>query len=1314
MFNTKKVLSLVLAVAMLISTLPFAAFADDVPSAEISYWNADSTKITLDITQNVDAQSLANSMTLIKDGIEVPFTVEKKIPTTTATLDTSEVRSLDYKAANYREALPADTDYTYEIYPEGGMALGEMYVVTIKANVLGTQWKKGITVNKLWKETFDAYESIELTPWASSHGGLTLEGDTDKYLRYAPAVFRAGLSPAYKYASSSWVETKDDTNAAAKAKRDAIFADTGIVAKTFWANAVKEKEYNLEMELKVEPKNTGSKIHGIQIYFGDRTNYGAGWSGSFVMAGTGFSADRHFDQDNAIIEGTESKVMYRMYSGTVNMLAPNRSYTSYGYQVNGPMAFPDSTVAAPGRDSNLFLNMGGAPYTDKAAESVFATSNLNDDNASNDVVNNISMSVKDHNIKFGIKSPGKSGFTSYNYTQGLADSSVNIGLPTFVFETTGYNASTYCIDNIIATKAELTDLNDLTVDYWNADTTKMTLDLNAALSAADLKEAITVYKDSVPAAFTVTKLTAKGDAANTYAVKPEGGFAENSVYTVAIAPGSYESTDGAKLYALSEEYSKSFKVKRYFTDEFDYADANNPWHVSDTEGTLSIYTDENDNNMMKIDALKYAQIAPRNTSEIFADTGKKVSEVFAAESEVRSLKEYTTEVQVNDDVTTIVAEDFVRYENNAIYYSKNNDMKKLSLSSPYGVICNGRAMNSWENSVFNITDGDITVVSGAGSMDYVIINNYETWFTSAVDYEHGKIFNTLGNDMISFDDYEYITIYKEDGTLGTVEDIVSGMVINVSRSQDVVIIYLCNKKEVITIGSISYLNGETILEAEDAEYAVAEIYQNYAKRLDYKIGDEVTLYTNKFGKVAWMVNGAVTDLHTGYVFASTFGGQGFENELGFKIYDVAEQKEFIYFTNPEKIRVSNNKGEESNLVLSSFWSQHGNYRGIVRYSLDKDGFLSYIEYPITDLRYEKENKLKLIAELDSVNYNTNNFGGKALANASTKVICVDPDNAETEDGYSINSVSSLFSYSDGKKYSVTCYGVGKDSVLSTHVVYKTATRAGSINITPTTHVYMGVVKKIYSTYDDDEGVVDAMDILGFKNSSSSAGTDTVIKLRDGVIPTTILKHEFNGQVEPGDVIVYGMDREGYVNEIRILWDENAVNPDSPGGARGMLTDCKGFYGTGADEPSYDGSDLFTGDTTKLPNPMSIETKANLDGKEHAKNSSSFAGGPFLVHYGFPARSAEGTVIITAQDITVEEFDPTGLDGKHLVRAWNIPTNVISVELSGKNKVTAAYGGNAALNPVRSNEIYKSDCSRIITISAYGLISMFIVFNGSFE
>ena len=168
------------------------------------------------------------------------------------------------------------------------------------------------------------------------------------------------------------------------------------------------------------------------------------------------------------------------------------------------------------------------------------------------------------------------------------------------------------------------------------------------------------------------------------------------------------------------------------------------------------------------------------------------------------------------------------------------------------------------------------------------------------------------------------------------------------------------------------------------------------------------------------------------------------------------------------------------------------------------------------------------------------------------------------------------------------------------------------------------------------------------------------------------------------------------------------------GARGMLTDCKGFYGTGVDEPSYDGSDLFTGDTTKLPNPMSIETKANLDGKEHAKNSSSFAGGPFLVHYGFPAMLKDGTFIMTSQDITVEEYDPYGLDGRHIVRVWNVPTNVISVELSGKNKVVAAYGGSAALDPIKSNEVYKGDCSRMITISAYGLISKLIVFNGYFE
>jgi hypothetical protein len=57
---------------------------------------------------------------------------------------------------------------------------------------------------------------------------------------------------------------------------------------------------------------------------------------------------------------------------------------------------------------------------------------------------------------------------------------------------------------------------------------------------------------------------------------------------------------------------------------------------------------------------------------------------------------------------------------------------------------------------------------------------------------------------------------------------------------------------------------------------------------------------------------------------------------------------------------------------------------------------------------------------------------------------------------------------------------------------------------------------------------------------------------------------------------------------------------------------------------------------------------------------------------------------------------------------------MSVTLSGKDNVQILWGGSATLNPIRTFDAYKHNCSRIITFSGWAQMGRMIVINGYFE
>lgn len=670
-----------------------------------------------------------------------------------------------------------------------------------------------------------------------------------------------------------------------------------------------------------------------------------------------------------------------------------------------------------------------------------------------------------------------------------------------------------------------------------------------------------------------------------------------------------------------------------------------------------------------------------------------------------------------DKATVIDAADFAEYNNGTIKYFDNGNVKTIKLSGFYHLIYNGKAKTSYDKTIFDFEDGTITVVEGGASgTDVVLIEDNETWYTSAVDYENSKIFNriasSLSDSTIAIDDYDFVSIIKADGTSGTFEDIAPGTVLNVLRNGNYISIEICGGFVSGIIEELVNRDGNSYYLVGDAEYKLSDDYNSFAKKNEMKLGTEVTLYLNKFGKVAWVEEGSAGSFKVGFLMNYDNSQNGFEDSVVFMIFDTVDKKANTYHAKKDKIRVSNSKGEEITYTdYDNFTKDHGSYRGIVRYNLDENGEINYIEFPITDLNYAKDNKLMFFADIND-EYNDYNLGGKAIINSSCTVIRVDPLKIEDEKSYEIKSATSVYTSKD-VKYKAKCYTTRKDSKLAQYIVNETASKSASLEFKYTSAIKMAVVKRVIQTYDDDLGVVDTIKAFDFSNQYTSTPADADLILAEGATVKTIMGHEFNHNLEPGDIIAYGTNIDGHVSEIRVIFDESEPNPDSPYGISGMLTDSKGYFGSGDDAPKFNPNNYrYEGDTTKMPNPYTIET---IEGVDYGKNSSSFDTGPFCIQYGFAPRILDGIIEITTQDLSVEEYDQYGDEGKHFIRVWKLPTNTMFINLSGNDDVQVIYTGTTAMaDQIRTQEEYKGSCSRIITNSNGGALTRLIVINGQFE
>ena len=234
MNRLKKAMSIVLSTVMILGTCLCTVSAEELIS--VTYWNADSTKIMIDLSEEVAEADLKDAITLTADG--------------TAVTDFDVVKKPASKETTH--GMTANTDYSYVIKPEGGVEFDDVY----NLNIAGTDCNKFFSVEELWKDDFQTYEGDTGATTSWRNGTLYVDG-TEKYLKITGMAGK-GVYPYY-----------DAYN----------FSTYGMTATKFFdATRLATADYSVEVKVKADESNAANINRTLQISMQtDRTERVGKW-----------------------------------------------------------------------------------------------------------------------------------------------------------------------------------------------------------------------------------------------------------------------------------------------------------------------------------------------------------------------------------------------------------------------------------------------------------------------------------------------------------------------------------------------------------------------------------------------------------------------------------------------------------------------------------------------------------------------------------------------------------------------------------------------------------------------------------------------------------------------------------------------------------------------------------------------------------------------------------------------------------------------------------------------------------------------------
>lgn len=467
----------------------------------------------------------------------------------------------------------------------------------------------------------------------------------------------------------------------------------------------------------------------------------------------------------------------------------------------------------------------------------------------------------------------------------------------------------------------------------------------------------------------------------------------------------------------------------------------------------------------------------------------------------------------------IEGKNFISYSDGQVKYEDENGKTKTQTADDPMIIYNGKQIQSGEytDDIFDITDGNVTLVQNGGDIDVIIINKYKNIIVGSVDAENKIVYDLIYSGVTLNLDIDDVYIKSSGGTDMTVEDLRSGSVLTYAQSMDgEYVMGTVGGSAITTQITAAYTGDNGTVTIGGKEYPFAAEMENDKDSI--MIGAEYTFYINVNGRICAVKGSGNVSGERAYMIRA-YSDPLENNAVKIQVMKPAaiDNSDAVLLQCRSKCKIDGTVYTDEN-VLTGIKRFNGTPEIPVVYKLDDEGLVSQIDTPYYNLGKEDEETLRIrhAGETDGQIYSKTAldwgyrdlFNGKYLMDFNG--MCIQRI-SDTE----FNVVEKMRNDSLLK---MDLFGIGETSPLIYFAVANDSSLAS-----PTFEDEMAVVQKVYEGINNDNEIVSYVSLV----ISGNIKEYEVLAQNEALITE---------KVDSGDLIRYAVDAKDRLTNIEVILD----------------------------------------------------------------------------------------------------------------------------------------------------------------------------------
>jgi len=313
------------------------------------------------------------------------------------------------------------------------------------------------------------------------------------------------------------------------------------------------------------------------------------------------------------------------------------------------------------------------------------------------------------------------------------------------------------------------------------------------------------------------------------------------------------------------------------------------------------------------------------------------------------------ELSEKNNVFTVDGTASPRIVNGVLLYEDNQltEEKKIADSAVY--IYNGKKLSVYNESLLNVTDGEMKLIDNNGDKKYdvISISAYQTGVIEAIDSDDGMLKLTDGR-RIYFDKYSENDIYDTEGNIKTIAYLNIGDCILFTEDENktyIKLVYERNKfsSQIIEMGNDGTLDYITLSDGK-RYIATSDFLREFP---NISPGDRGSFSLDPLGRIAGYKLNASDEFAYAYIISGKLNFKNLEYSLVLKL--LTADNDILNCLVAKKVTIDGKETEKHQEVAEKLCGEGSSEikPQIIRFKLNDEGQICDINTPVTEYNPEE-------------------------------------------------------------------------------------------------------------------------------------------------------------------------------------------------------------------------------------------------------------------------------------------------------------------------------------------------------------------------